>query len=290
VSDPLLIRGFQEVYNIELYAEGLDSKHPQAQPLGSPEAWGLHVQFQLGSILSSDTGRLLLEAIKRDGSGRWVRIIPWAYFKNHGILWDHTCKADALGLTLSTGGGKYAVEVRYSPHLFAKGSYCVRSQYPDETSDRAAQPHEVLFHELVHAYRYVSGKHPAKATRATGGLWRYDNAEEFFAVLITNIYISDPSTPIKSGLRRDHQGHQQLEKDLASSFKFFNSGAQTFEFIDRLCKDHKQLTSDLCKTKSRFNPLAAYYHDPVLARKMSHNRTAATRDVIGHLPIPGLEF
>jgi hypothetical protein len=174
--------------------------------------------------------------------------------------------------------------------LYKKGAYCQVTHYRDETSDRGAQPHEVLFHELVHAYRFVSGKHPAHNARATGGLWRYDDAEEFFAVLITNIYISDPSTPAKSGLRRDHHGHEPLEADLASSFGFFSSGAQAFEFIDRLCKDHKQFTSDLCKIKAPFNPLMAYYHDRERARKMSRGKTAATRDLIGRLPIPGLEF
>jgi len=286
MSDPLLISGIHENYDIEINAEGLDkARGPAAVPLAPPEVWGSHVKSEFTFIQASKSGRLLLDGIKRDGNGRWVRIIPDHFFKNtSSTLYDHYCHADTHDVTRVVGGRSYAVELRFSPDRFFKGSYCQQSQYRDETSDRGAAPHEVLFHELVHAYRYVSGKHPAHAALARGGLRFYDNAEEFFAILITNIFISDPSTPITTGLRRDHWGHAALDENLASSFGFFSCGAQAFTFIDRLCKDHRKLTSGLAEIKATFNPLRAYYCDPERARKLSQNNTAKTRDLIGKLP------
>jgi hypothetical protein len=284
-GDPLLISGLNEQFNIELFAEGLDSKDPKTIPLGSPELWGSLVQLQLAFIRSSDSGRLLLNAIRRDGQGRWVRIVPWAFFKNvPNYQWDHACRAGTKAENITANGHTIAARLQYSPHLFFQGSFCQQTQYHDQTTDRGAAAHEILFHELVHAYRFVSGKHPARNTKATGGLRNYDDAEEFYAVLITNIFISDPSTLIKSGLRRDHQNHTPLEDNLAKSFAFFSSGAQAFTLIDRFCRDHKQFATELAAIRAPFNPLHAYYCDPVRARMLSNNRMAKTRDLIGRLP------
>ena len=73
---------------------------------------------------------------------------------------------------------------------------------------------EALFHELVHAFRMASGK-STDATHAPftrSGLSDCDNEEEFIAVLVTNIYISDPPNKPASTLRRDHHSFGVLER------------------------------------------------------------------------------
>ena len=56
-----------------------------------------------------------------------------------------------------------------------------------------------------------------------GGLLNYQDEEEFIAVLVTNIYLTDPSSKDPSKLRRDHISFKTLESDLAESFTFFRS-------------------------------------------------------------------
>ena len=76
-----------------------------------------------------------------------------------------------------------------TPKIFFKGKEIsvaqVRSIQKNYTS---FQPDEVLFHELVHAARYLGGDF--KKTPIPK-MPEYDNEEEYFAVLITNIYISE---------------------------------------------------------------------------------------------------
>ena len=76
--------------------------------------------------------------------------------------------------------------------------------------NNATLPHEILFHELVHALRRVShNNHPRKVT---GKLEGYADTEEFLAILATNIFIADASNPHKSGLRGNHEAHQSLDR------------------------------------------------------------------------------
>src|SRR5258708_3333510 len=126
MGDPLLIDGQHETYNIEIYARGLDKAAGSSQiPLAPPATWGSQVQFQFALLQFSESGRLLLEAIRRDGRGRWVRILPHFFFKNtSGNAYDHYCQADTHGVNSPSGGRNYAVEVQYSANRFFKGSYC----------------------------------------------------------------------------------------------------------------------------------------------------------------------
>src|SRR5262249_48451504 len=87
----------------------------------------------------------------------------------------------------------------------------------------AGGPDDVLLHELVHAMRQVQGGMLALPT--SGGNAGYDNDEEFLAILLTNIALSekDPFAP----LRRDHQGHVKLPDAEATSRGFLENSDQT---------------------------------------------------------------
>src|SRR5947208_506298 len=74
-----------------------------------------------------------------------------------------------------TGGGS-SVHVHFSPDVTFTG-----------TAGSAGD--EILFHEMCHSIRQMQGEFEA---RPTGDIDRgYDNVEEFFAVLISNIYASE---------------------------------------------------------------------------------------------------
>ena len=65
-----------------------------------------------------------------------------------------------------------------------------------------------MFHELIHAHRGALrlSLNPADGTPLGGGLLRYHSEEEFLAVVLTNIYISDDTNRHLSGLRADPAG------------------------------------------------------------------------------------
>jgi hypothetical protein len=87
----------------------------------------------------------------------------------------------------------------------------------------ASDPDDVLLHELVHAMREVQGEFNQLKTR--GGDADYDDDEEFLAILLTNIALSekDPSAP----LRRDHHGHVALPDNESTSRGFLVNHDQT---------------------------------------------------------------
>lgn len=64
------------------------------------------------------------------------------------------------------------------------------------------QPDDVLFHELFHTYRQMEGLwNPRNVTGDIKDVW--DNTEELYAVMFTNIYLS--SIGRDSDMRGDHQ-------------------------------------------------------------------------------------
>jgi hypothetical protein len=60
----------------------------------------------------------------------------------------------------------------------------------------AANPDEVLFHEMVHASRVLNG---VLDLRSVSG--EYENRDDFLAVTLTNIYLSEksPGAPLRTG-------------------------------------------------------------------------------------------
>jgi hypothetical protein len=110
---------------------------------------------------------------------------------------------------LSGEGKGIDVPVRFSASSYMAGGVCqvIGDSVPGSPG---SEPDEVLFHELVHAYAMMSGKYFARPT--FGKLEDYGDVEEFFAILITNIYATDPNNPSKGRpLRADHVGYDKLD-------------------------------------------------------------------------------
>jgi hypothetical protein len=231
--------------------------------------WEQAVRANFAQILSTQTGKILLAGIRF--FRKWVVISP--YDGSHG-----PCNAGEQTRDGSARDGTpYAATIPYSPHLYQNGNACYLES---PLHDRGGAPDEVLFHELVHAFRTVSGKDRGTPL-TTGGLRDYDDEEEFNAVLITNIFITDPSNGSKTGLRRNHSGHEPLETDLASSLSFFESSTNTFNLISAFCTDHPVLHRKLADVPATFNPIAAFVQQPAEAMKRSISAQALIRDADG---------
>jgi len=125
----------------------------------------------------------------------------------------------------------------------------------------ASYSHEVLFHELVHSLRRMSGKLRGWNLMGTS-LADKGNIEEFIAVLVTNIFISDVTNNFKTSLRDGWMGHAPLDPALARSYGFFALGTKAYNLIATFCDDNRGFTSMLSKVRAHFNPIAAYFQNP----------------------------
>ena len=163
----------------------------------------------------------------------------------------------------------------FSPYVYLGACKRFRMQ---STTDRGLYNHEVLFHELVHALRHVT---PLVGPRQplSGGLKWYENTEEFIAVMVTNIFMTDPSKKWgdRQACGRDHHHFGKLSKELSGSLEFFKISSVAFDRIEQFCLEHQWFTERLAKIKATFNPIAAYYHEPAKAEQFE-SFDAAIRD------------
>jgi hypothetical protein len=108
---------------------------------------------------------------------------------------------------------------------------------------------EFLLHEMVHGLRNMAGVSHARPM--VGTLTRYDNEEEFFAILVTNIYMSEKGERL---LRRDHRGHYLLGKDLDTSREFLRD-VQNASLVQKLYTQQRALCRHIAAVRCRFNPI-----------------------------------
>jgi hypothetical protein len=115
------------------------------------------------------------------------------------------------------------------------------------------KPDDVLFHEMVHALRMMRGMWDPSA------IVNWDNREELFAVMLTNIYLSANNR--NRDLRGDHQRMfhtlrksllQPAETQSAQSFYLENS-----TYIDSISRVMPDLCTPLSRISCSWNPLKA---------------------------------
>ncbi len=230
--------------------------------------WETAVRREIVKIATVNSGQVLLNSIRFHG--KWVPITH--YDNTQGPV--NAYVDPKIGT--ARDGRPYGAIVYYSPHLFYPHSGYVST---DSTKNNGEQPDEILFHELVHAFRRVSSKRHREDT--SGGLLQYDSNEEFYAILSTNIYVSDPTNKKKSGLREDHQDYAALPPGLAASFDFFKSSRDAFTLVKQFSVDNPGFTKALAGVPAPFNPLAAFFADPAKAQKESNSAIATIRDAAG---------
>lgn len=119
---------------------------------------------------------------------------------------------------------------------------------------------EVLFHELVHSSRNTKGINCQKPV--TGD---YDDAEEFIAIAITNIYLSEKGHK----LRADHRWGTELSEADARVWYRENPqklnvhpGALIEQFKQQQESFYRALTK-IPSSKARFNPVREHFEEGV---------------------------
>ena len=162
--------------------------------------------------------------------------------------------------------------LEYSPMFLGQGSACAQmNKIPGELTK---QSFVTLFHELVHAFRYVSGRNK-RDVAVDKGLAFYSNKEEFIAVVLEGILLSE----LKSAVRSSHFGYFEIDPELNGSYKFFASGTETYKYIKEFCLENKGLSGAISRMNLPFNPVRAYYEKPAVAKSISlKSATAKRRD------------
>ena len=222
----------EDYWGIQIVPHGLHG--PQAT------VYTTRVRQTLAGLARTPSGRALLSSLRywRDRSD--LGILP---FPAGG------CNAQ----TASDGADEPTVAVYFSPDHHQRRRGC---------HGAGASGNAVLYHELVHALRHASRKHAKQ--RLAGVLLPYTNTEEFYAVVATNVYLSELRQPLRAAYNS-----LTLEQALRGSFTFFASGHRIFGLIDRFCQDHPGFTRLLAAVRTPFNPFAAYYQDKQRAMQLS---------------------
>lgn len=148
---------------------------------------------------------------------------------------------EALGIIHTPGAGSNS-EITFNPYAWDGTTHCTHGAVA------GIAPHEVLLHEMLHAYRF---QHGFLDVDSTGD--GYDNIEEYFAIVVANVFISCDSGD-SARLRADHHGFAELSASQIASFRTTPPNPDRLAIIERDLPDFvarlRALPFDVCP----FNP------------------------------------
>lgn len=189
------------------------------------------VELDLGKIYSATTGRAVFTIIARYGS---VLIKPYRG--------SERCQGGSIG-----GYGSIQI-VEYAPQQYAKG--------PTSCSAKMGwNADENLCHEIFHAARRLGGD-PGHFDSLDGYMESWKDEEEFFAILVANIYSSETG-------RADHMrlsyGMTKLYKGLRDPEKWLQYKEAHYDLVEKFCEQHPVAAPMMARAKADFNPIRTFY-------------------------------
>jgi hypothetical protein len=195
-------------------------------------------------ILRTQSGRILVGAIGR--TARIMLIIPDAGTEiNAATNWTSAKQAFPANLTFTDPSTQ-------QPFTTTSGGSCTIIELtPSNYSHRdgvVSSADTGLFHEMCHGLHVMLG-----ISQAYLPLDDFDNIDEFWAITLTNIYLSEKNYP---ALRRDHHGRQQLHPSLCTSEAFLQRFADPMK---QICDAAPDFTREVAQIPAKFNPIRAYY-------------------------------
>lgn len=146
---------------------------------------------------------------------------------------------------------KGKVRIRFNPADWKAGAVCAKSAKPVGTAV-GTDPDEALLHELLHAYRFVRGTRSKIVFNKEDKM--YGDIEELFAILTTNIYMSENG---KIRLRKDHNDYFELPAKWATSETFMRD-PDYFPWIENFWWTERPLIPNIAMGTAAFNPFRAY--------------------------------
>lgn len=235
----------------------------------------------LNWIAASKTGKAVLAAIQR--TGKTITIVPFvpknASDCNASAGAENSADANPAGQLALGNDGKplddpglsnsirALLRLPLSPMegtgrgsdvtvFFTPAMWMIGNAGPCASFHRlpGTTPSQVLMHELVHAYRQAAGRANLRPT--IGSNAGYHNREEFLAIIISNMFATDPSNGTsKRVMRADHQDFKPLAPALSTSKGFMTTSSNRNHVIE-IAREEPALAKDLRSVPSYFNPFA----------------------------------
>jgi hypothetical protein len=229
------------------------------------------------------SGQALLDEFK--DKNQFVKIVP---YHGHNINADVVAPSPSMEMHGTAPGKPVSYQDRGSRREDigdGRGASCTLHFNPDLFSGAvSAEPafaaDEVLYHELVHACRYVNGKMDAIPMDK-----HYTDAEEFLAIMLANIYMSEKG---QTKFRGDHEGYtgiidrkDHLERVLGDqdTRRFLDNpqhvNRSPVRIIENFRNDQRNFYLKLCRLpydRPKFNPVRQYELDrPQYLKKLQGN-------------------
>jgi hypothetical protein len=203
--------------------------------------WNFQVERIFLEILKRKTGQIIANGIS--SSGYPIVVTPLR-------LGPRICNAETRGPATMQRGDIY-VQVSFTPDASCHLDPKTKNFKPGGTLE------ETLFHELVHAFRIVTdtasdreGPFANPFVPKSLQYPEFDVEEDFFAVLITNIFSSETGRP----LRKDHGPPEALPSQLSTN-KGFLAIEPYARLVRQFCTDHPSVSQELRDVPSAFNPI-----------------------------------
>jgi hypothetical protein len=118
------------------------------------------------------------------------------------------------------------------------------------------KPDEILCHELVHAARYLGGDYKKTPIPKMPD---YDDEEEYFAVLVSNIYTAEMKRGVES-LAKSHRIKYKPEMNSAEMLPFvFATEDDNLRLIAKFCEQHPTIAPMIARAPAAFNPIRDYF-------------------------------
>jgi hypothetical protein len=114
------------------------------------------------------------------------------------------------------------------------------------------KPDEVLCHEMMHAARWLGGDF--KKTPIPS-MPEYETEEEYFAILVTNIYSSEKGRGVES-FRKSHNLVYKPEMSTVEAAPFVFLGQNdNLRLIAKFCSQHPVIAPMIAQVPAAFNPI-----------------------------------
>ena len=213
----------------------------------------------LSSVLATGTGQAIQAIVRAHGM---IVVEPYTASDEvnagaRNAYADANNVKDVSKLDTGTGGTKVAY-IHFSANEMTKAVVLLPPYYIPTVSvppvtGPGSLPDEVLFHEMVHIGRVMGGDF--NQIPLAGPMSNYTDEEDFFAIMVANIYISEKGRP---QLRDSHVGFTALASQFSTSEVFLYRD-DDYRLIEKYCKQHPVAAPMLAKVNAAFNPIRAYY-------------------------------
>jgi hypothetical protein len=246
-------------------AEDPVTKQPvyTANPDAARDHWQSDTLNVLESLyVGSRVSRLLFDAIQEAGtepaSGKYVRYLvirPYTPADEKKDLCNAYAGPDDYGMAATPapidgvpargakGVGSTTV-IRYDKARWVTATKC---------GGLAGQPggvfHEILLHEMLHGLRQMAGQQDRSAL--PNG---WTTMEEFYAILITNVSMSERGY---RQYRKNHRGFGVLEPSLSTSVGFLTN-PDHLKWVDWLFNTNAVFFRKVAEVVAPFNPIREY--------------------------------